>query len=531
MRRALTRAARALVAAGALGLTQPAVGQQGPAPAFPGGHSVVTGEEAVPTLSRGQARLEEMKIEMAWMADPVTFGCRLDARCSGAGVIARGYVPNEAVKEHALLVAQKASLLPVEDGLKVHPSLALRSAGGPAEALQKGAMETLTARLGPRIHDLSVKAQLNGQVTVTGSVASVEEKLQVSRLLRQVQGCTSVANHLAVSSVERDGGRVTFITADESLHLPGGIPGLDESNPEGADALPLEAPFPRVAVPEIRLPPPAPVPARKTGNVQEKYREMPQAPQRPLPGDGEEEEDEYLPRLLPTRKYPESSKAGGIDILTAPRMPPQWSGQSPPTPTPPAGYQIPPSVPVAPPPSPGSTGVWTLDMAASRLASINRSELVRPRTAPPYTALTPPAGETGHSEPTVSRGPSPGGQTRQAVHETTGEILFDDERVAAPASARPSVRPGPGEILFDDEGMADSGNKRAAIVPARLERQVKTACGTQARAVEVTALRDGTVLVRVRVNSPATQKPLFQKIMQLPEMAAPEVHLELRVEP
>src|SRR5262245_22935923 len=182
MRRALKRAARMLVAAGALGLSQPAWAQ---APA------------AAPARqpSAGQAHLERMKVELAWMSDPVTFSHPLEAHVRGASLEVRGTLPDPGLKDHALRVARQHCFLPVVDGITVTASSAVVPAGAP-DALEGTARRLLVRHLGPRATGFEVSAQPDGQVSVHGSVSSVEEKVTVSRCLRQVPGCTSVVNRL-----------------------------------------------------------------------------------------------------------------------------------------------------------------------------------------------------------------------------------------------------------------------------------------------------------------------------------------------
>jgi hypothetical protein len=155
-----------------------------------------------------------MKVELAWLADATTFPYQLDARAAGGALEVRGYVANEAVKAHALEVARRHTALPVTDALKVYPGLVPRTAGVPSQTLEEGASRVLADKMGERARTFDVKAGANGQVTVAGSVLSVEEKLAVSRCLRRLRGCTAVANRLAVVPVKHEGRLLTRVTAD-----------------------------------------------------------------------------------------------------------------------------------------------------------------------------------------------------------------------------------------------------------------------------------------------------------------------------
>src|SRR5436190_19228989 len=99
MRRALGRAGWALMTAGALGLT-PSLEAQTPQllPGGPTGHSLPKSQISPAAAAKNDsAKLEEMKVELALLADPVTFSFSLGARASGAALELRGYVPNDVV--------------------------------------------------------------------------------------------------------------------------------------------------------------------------------------------------------------------------------------------------------------------------------------------------------------------------------------------------------------------------------------------------------------------------------------------------
>lgn len=239
MRRALRRAGCA--AAGLLGLSAPALAQYGATPPAPTSYLtpalapgspygvigqtalVQLGDEELPApvvVATNHARLEEMKVELAWLADPVTFPYHLAAQAEGAGLKLRGFVLNEAVKARALKVAQSATALPITEELRLHRTLAGRTVGVPADTVQQEALELLAQAVGERALGLDVKAKPSGQVVLTGSIPSYEEKLAISRLLRRVRGCTSVVNQLTVVTVMKDGKAFTMVTADGQQLLP-----------------------------------------------------------------------------------------------------------------------------------------------------------------------------------------------------------------------------------------------------------------------------------------------------------------------
>jgi hypothetical protein len=195
MRKVLGRAARLLMAAGALGLARPAAAQgpQAEAPA--------AAAEPAAVLPAEQARLEELRVSLAWLTDPTTFPHALRARVVGDSLEAGGTVPDEATKQQALKLARQHTALPVLDAVEVLPGKPVKRVALPAGAVQREAAAFLGVALGARGRGLTVQARADGQVTVRGAVGSMEEKLFVSQRLRQVTGCTSVVNRLTVAPV------------------------------------------------------------------------------------------------------------------------------------------------------------------------------------------------------------------------------------------------------------------------------------------------------------------------------------------
>jgi hypothetical protein len=70
-----------------------------------------------------------------------------------------------------------------------------------------------------------------------------------------------------------------------------------------------------------------------------------------------------------------------------------------------------------------------------------------------------------------------------------------------------------------------------AVVPAKLRQRVRAAAGGRALDVQVMTAPDQSVHVRVRVASYDAQAQLASRILQLPELRAPNVHLEFEVAP
>jgi hypothetical protein len=537
------------VAVSALSLTRPAAAQQSPyLPAGPAGHvSAETETETVNvSLSGGQGLLEEMKVELAWQADVATFPCTLGAHVSGANLEARGYVPNEAVKERALEIARKHSFLPVVDALKIHHSLAMRTAGVPAETVRKEAAEVLVDALGERGRGLECKARPNGQVTVTGLVVSVEEKVEVGRKLRQVHGCTCVVNHLTVPTVKREGRMVTLVTSDGANVAQGPLPDLEEVVQHGtitsvAPASPtmVELPMPTM----VTAPVPA-APASRRGTAALPWALPPGTPPWTAPGAAHNAHSPYasvetaparvetpmprvempMPRLTiktmpvvetmpdpPTpsnNERPLTNLSGEAETLPVPRVAPStvWPvPTAPPEELPaPKPTKTTPAKPVSRKPTPPADG--------ARL-KLTTDEVVTARHVVPSDKKDPgvdllkvpavPASWSGTTPATGKKGPAPAVPTKdeKGAYVTTGSIVFDEEQ----------------EV------------KAQPVSAAKLKQRVEQTCGKFAKSVKVVAAPDKSLIVKVKVANASAEKPLTERILKLPEMASPAVRLEMEV--
>jgi hypothetical protein len=384
MRKGLGRAARILTAAGALALARPAVAQR-PAAESP------AAEEGT-TLPAEQARREELRVSLAWLTDPATFPLALTARVRGDSLEAAGAVPDLAVKAAALKLARQHTSLPVVDALEVRPGKEVKRLAVPAEAVQRAAAGLLSMAVGARGREMTVQARGDGQVTVRGTVGSLEEKLYVSQRLRQVAGCTSVVNRLTVAAPAAEG------------------------------------------------PPAVPGPA------------------------GSLEEKRFVSDQL--------RQAGG---RAAPRPPAEETAVEPP-----------PAVAVA---------------------------SVTPAPAGPLSRLAPSLSAQDADLHLPARGQRPAEPAPEPVSPGTAKPA-SDVVTAAQAAPPPAYATSP-----------------PPAVPARLRQRVLAACGDQALAVQVLTAPDQSVRVRVRVASYAAQAQLGPRILQLPEMKAPNVHLEIQVAP
>jgi osmotically-inducible protein OsmY len=257
MRRALRCAAGIVTAAGVLGLARPALAQPAAYRSPNRGASLSRMPFEVAAVRPDiNLRLQEMRIELAWLADAAVFPYPLTAQVTGDKVEVLGTVPNDLVRQRALLIAREHTALKVLDSLQVKATWVSHMQQLKPELVQNAARELLTRSLGSSAQKIQVRVDPAGQVTLTGSVGSVEEQVAVSRLFRRLAGCVSVTNHLLIAPAMRDGQRVVLVTKD----------GRQAVSPL---ALNEEAPsIPPAPIVLQQPPPPAPPPVKQAVAVE-----------------------------------------------------------------------------------------------------------------------------------------------------------------------------------------------------------------------------------------------------------------------
>jgi hypothetical protein len=144
------------------------------------------------------ARQAEIRVELAWLADPLVCPYYPCARAAGGALEVGGHVPDEAVRVRALEVARGQCDLPLVDRLQVRPGLAVGRVVLPADKLQRAALLTVRAELPEHADRIQVSCSPSGQLAVAGPAGSLEDRLRVSRCLRRLPGCAAVVNLLEV---------------------------------------------------------------------------------------------------------------------------------------------------------------------------------------------------------------------------------------------------------------------------------------------------------------------------------------------
>jgi hypothetical protein len=181
------------------------------------------GKSALPDPRRAM----EVNVEVAWLADPVTFPYYLEARADAARLEVRGYVPNKEVREHAVRIAQVYSSLPVTDALKEHASLLVKPTQMLPQQLQNSVQASLRVALPKQYQQLRIDCGDDGKVFVSGPVNNVEERIAVSHALRRLHGCTSVQNltTLPIEVVQTTREKVPVVKTSNTSETKGDKPG------------------------------------------------------------------------------------------------------------------------------------------------------------------------------------------------------------------------------------------------------------------------------------------------------------------
>jgi hypothetical protein len=210
--------------------------------------------------SSGQAHLERMKVELAWLADLTCFGHRLEAQVVGSSLEVHGDVPDERTREHAMRVARQNCFLPVVDALRIAaPAVAGKVCS--AEQLRQAAVKHLVRAFGQRAAGFDVQASADGKITIGGSVVSVEDKVAISRSLREVAGCTCVLNRLTVTPTTHAGQTVTLVSTDGKHMVRGALPAaITSPNIIQAVSAKPEADEDQLPLPRLSATTPAPAP-------------------------------------------------------------------------------------------------------------------------------------------------------------------------------------------------------------------------------------------------------------------------------
>lgn len=491
MHRKLRRASRLLSAAVALG------GLAGQAAAqFPGmppkagkpepTQSAPSPQTPTTAPNPAQARWAEINVEVAVLADEMTFPGQIAAHVAGAQLELSGVVSCETARQRAVQLARIHGTLPVKDSLKIQAGLAVKTTSGSTTPVSTAAGNLLSDRLREKAHGLEVFCPTEGTVVIRGAVGSFEDKLAISQLLRQTPGCKAVVNETTVAPVPYQGKYWNKVTRDGKLTV--------------AAASQTESPF-RVAESDA-----AKTPATQTtttvttttatGTTSESKtttKVQPVAYQAPSTGVTTTQTTAPVTttdyRLVPVPTTTTSSTGTTSTTTSGTTVQP---AQAAPSQQKPMGGLLSRLLPF------GSKGDIGTPQPQPTPSYPDSSKIVSQTMGSP-TSATPVPTYAGGTLLTSAPG---AGKTPQRT--VNGVVIFDG----------PPVTPNPKTIL------ASQGD---------LKRRVETVTAGQAREVAVVASPEGNVTIKFTVSSHAAEKELREKVLEFPEMKSPNMRLEITI--
>lgn len=194
---------------------------------------LVTGPTSVP-----YDRLMEIMVELAWLADPVTSQCQLEAKVKGTTLYVHGKLADAAARDAVLRIARLNCPMKVVDESKIAGNRSEKVAPADSALLLQAAAVALREAFPTYHQNFRLQTSGEGKITVNGPVQGFEEKLAVSKALRRVRGCGCVLNQLALPGHSSHGIAPVAVSAPPRIDVPNAIPAKAIAQP-GANAPPL----------------------------------------------------------------------------------------------------------------------------------------------------------------------------------------------------------------------------------------------------------------------------------------------------
>jgi osmotically-inducible protein OsmY len=490
MHRALRRAGRVLAAGVALGLApamaSPLLGSSSPNGQAEAATRLVRGA-APAALSAAQVRWVEMNVELALLADELTCPCPLTVHLHNGQLDIQGAAPNESARARAIQIGSQFGVTQVRDRMKMDHSIA--SPTVPTASLEKTAVSLLNRRMGAKAAALQVVAVDNGRLSISGQIGSFEEKLALSRILRQTPGCKAVQNEVQVGVVPFQGRNYQRVSQDGKLTV-------DASRPAVTTSYSIQVAPPPTPAPMAQTPPASPY-HLNGGTDDHALPKLPTAPTAPS----------QKPDNLSVRGDRTEKGSGGIvstSYQTTSAPPSDASGSA----------RI---VPVA-----EGASLSTQEGASQRpmrgllmrlFAPGTPSEPVEP--AQPAKLVPVPA-----PIPSVPTTVVPKSELPKAV---VGDI---GAKPVAPTAGNSKPHVTNGVVFFEDKVVAPQPHTMV-VSQSDLKNRVLAATAGKCRQADVVVGPNKATIIQVTVTSEAQELELRQKILQFPEMQTPGVSLEI----
>jgi hypothetical protein len=564
----LDGAAHALLVAGTLGIPAAVCADPVPHPSREKPAAVSPGAlEARPLSQMAKyPRVLEMQVALAWLADPVASPCRLEARTVGGSLEVRGEVPDEAALGHALQLARVESGMQVVSKLQINPRLRAPAGRKTQDVLHRDAFNALRQGFPDLAPAITVSTLADGQIVLKGTVQFFEDKLAISRHLRQATTCSCIMNQLQVLAEPPEGlaqgswrAAAPTLLPPEALQPQSVQPVAHMPHPETAPpASAAHAPHSSVDTTAAGGSSSA---LRVSARRSEEPSSPPSAVQAAAPSLHPAPEKQSATAANPTAKplvyrtkwrrmdpseiaLPKNvapvvvpNESASAKMPVAPATPPKPTqtilrvipgpNEDPDThsggtavtkaETAPAPKQLPQLRP---------NSIQTVASAADSPGARSQQPIMHAANSPPapMPAARPPASSVAKKDAYVSEGVI---FVASAVKPASSSAPAKGEKPPLPFKPRPYVTNG--VILFGESANEERvhPNPALAALQNHLQQRIAAVCGKSSKDIEVTAVSETEVAVRVKAYSTLEGEELSNRIFQLPELGPCQVSLDV----
>jgi len=554
MRWTLAKAGLAFLTAGTLGLARPSLAQQ--SPYLPAGTPTPMGKvrtEAHPyaVVKQHQAMLEEVKVELAWLADPATFPCRLGAFQEEENLKIRGFVPNEAVKMRAMEIAAQHTAMPLIDELRIYSNIPMPAVGVPVDSVLADAAQVLVKALGDKANPLELTASASGQIVVTGTLSTLADQLAVSRCLCGVHGCTSVKNLVTVPSFKTASSVSSKPSAEKKVEAATSpkmvtVPEAKASTSKMATLPETITKTPKMVVtPEVKTNSPKMAMTPEPKAIPSKAETMPDATASSMPTSTGTEISKFktlkgtkadvskdTAKTITLPPSAETAKPSQPVIINKTSDTSKVSSASGPTLVlPPASRSVVAPLPVANQPlGGGERSKTTSDTQTTAFVVAPLSEANEPISAGERKKTpTPERKSTSTDASTVITADArmkdkPSKKVEPVSHATSIQA-------AMPSGLPEGAYVASGVITYEEAPAKSAPVARTDPSIAHLKDRIQSICGNVGKNVELHASTGNRLTIRVQCATREEGERLSKRILEMPQLAPYEVSLDVKLVP
>ncbi len=174
---------------------------------------LTTGETATTAIS-------PLAVEMAWLADPITFPYPLKATVQEGKFVVKGLVPTRGIQMRALALAMQLSPVEVVDQIRVQSTMQLVVTEVPNEQFAQEARARLEQVGMPVRKHIELRSTKDGRLIITGYADSEEDKWAYSRCFVGLAGCRAIRNDMLIGFAPMNKGGNAESNSLETLPVP-----------------------------------------------------------------------------------------------------------------------------------------------------------------------------------------------------------------------------------------------------------------------------------------------------------------------